>query len=248
MADYYGNRYDYFYTIHYNADISKMNHILEVDSVILEFGDKRVLQDVYLKCETNHITGLLGRNGSGKSCLMNIMDGKLRPLNGSVRLNKKVLLSTTRKPEDLMYLPQFEFIPRFLKLKRIFKDFNLDFLSFAHQFPEFEKHFTSKLGLLSGGERRLVEIYLVLSSKAKFCLLDEPFSHIMPLHIRRIKELIKLESANKGILITDHLYEHIVDICDEIYLIKDGKTHLIGEPDDIESLGYAKIKSNIKYL
>lgn len=52
-----------------------MNHILEVDSVILEFGNKRVLQDVYLKCETNHITGLLGRNGSGKSCLMNIMDG-----------------------------------------------------------------------------------------------------------------------------------------------------------------------------
>ena len=225
-----------------------MNHILEVDSVILEFGDKRVLQDVYLKCETNHITGLLGRNGSGKSCLMNIMDAKLRPLNGSVRLNKKVLLSTTRKPEDLMYLPQFEFIPRFLKLKRIFKDFNLDFSSFAHQFPEFEKHFTSKIGLLSGGERRLVEIYLVLSSNAKFCLLDEPFSHIMPFHIDRIKELIKLESTNKGILITDHLYEHIVDICDEIYLIKDGKTHLIGELDDIESLGYAKIKSNIKYL
>lgn len=224
-----------------------MNHILEVDSVILEFGDKRVLQDVYLKCETNHITGLLGRNGSGKSCLMNIMDGKLRPLNGSVRLNKKVLLSTTRKPEDLMYLPQFEFIPRFLKLKRIFKDFNLDFSAFAHQFPEFEKHFTSTIGLLSGGERRIVEIYIIVYSEAKFCLLDEPFSHIMPLHIDRIKKLIKLESAQKGILITDHLYEHIVDICDEIYLIKDGKTYLIGELDDIESFGYAKVKSNIKF-
>lgn len=224
-----------------------MSDILEVDSVILEFGANRVLQDVYLKCETKHITGLLGRNGSGKSCLMNIMDGKLQPQNGSVRLNKKVLLSTTRKPADLMYLPQFEFIPKILKLKRIFRDFNLDFSTFTHKFPEFEKHFTSKIGILSGGERRLVEIYLVLSSDAKFCLLDEPFSHIMPLHINGIKELIKLESARKGILITDHLYKHIVDICDEIYLIKDGKTHLIGKVEDIESLGYAKIKSNIKY-
>lgn len=141
-----------------------------------------------------------------------------------------------------MYLPQFEYIPRFLKLKRIFKDFKLDFSSFAHKFPEFEKHFTSKIGILSGGERRMVEIFLIISSNTKFCLLDEPFSHIMPLHIDRIKELIKLESVKKGILITDHLYEHIVDICDEIYLIKDGKTHLIGELEDIELLGYARIK------
>ena len=219
-----------------------MKHILEVDSVILEFGNKRVLQDVYLKCETNHITGLLGRNGSGKSCLMNIMDGKLQPLNGSVRLNHKVLLSNARKPEELMYLPQFEYIPRFLKLKRIFRNFNLDFSSFVDKFPEFEKHYTSRIGILSGGERRMVEIYLIISSDAKFCLLDEPFSHIMPLHIEKIKELIKIESVTKGILITDHLYEHIVDICDEIYLIKDGKTHLIGELEDIESLGYARIK------
>jgi ABC-type multidrug transport system ATPase subunit len=223
-----------------------MNHILEVDSVILEFGNKRVLQDVYLKCETKHITGLLGRNGSGKSCLMNIMDGKLQPLNGSVRLNGKALFSTARKPKELMYLPQFNFIPKSLTLKRIFKDFKLDFSVFSHQFPEFAKYFKSKTGSLSGGERRLLEIYLIIASDTKFCLLDEPFSHIMPLHIDKIKEIIKEESVKKGILITDHMYKYILDICDEIYLIKDGKTHLIGGLEEIESLGYARIQANIE--
>jgi ABC-type sugar transport system ATPase subunit len=52
-----------------------MTNILEVDSILLEFDLKRVLQDVYLKSETGKVTGLLGRNGSGKSCLMKILFG-----------------------------------------------------------------------------------------------------------------------------------------------------------------------------
>jgi ABC-type multidrug transport system ATPase subunit len=220
-----------------------MIQTLEVDSVILEFGSKRVLHDVYLKCETNGITGLLGRNGAGKSCLMNIIFGKLKPMNGLVRVNNKALLGISRKPTDLMYLPQFGFIPKFLTLNRIFKDFKLDFFTFADEFPEFKKYYDSEIGLLSGGERRIVEIYLIVSSETKFCLLDEPFSHIMPLHIDRIKDLIKKENKTKGIILTDHLYKHIIELCDVIYLIKDGKTHLISRIEEIESLGYAKIRA-----
>jgi ABC-type multidrug transport system ATPase subunit len=214
---------------------------LEVDSVILEFGSKRVLQDVYLKCETNRITGLLGRNGTGKSCLLNIMFGTLKPLNGMVRINNEALLDSARKPADLMYLPQFGFIPMFLTLKRIFKDFKLDFFKFTDEFPEFKKHYHSRIGRLSGGERRIVEIYLIIASETKFCLLDESFSHVMPLHIDRIKNLIKKEKSTKGIIVTDHLYEHIIDLCDEIYVLKDGETHLINRVEEIESLGYARI-------
>lgn len=168
-----------------------MIQTLEVESVILEFNNKRVLQDVYVKCETNGITGILGRNGAGKSSLMNIIFGKLTPLNGTVRINNQVLMGHSRKSSDIMYLPQFDFIPKQLKLKRIFKDFNLEFLTFVNDFPEFEKYYNSKIGLLSGGERRIVEIYLILISNTRFCLLDEPFSHVMPLHVDRIKNLIK---------------------------------------------------------
>lgn len=218
-----------------------MNQTLEVDSVILEFGNKRVLQDVYLKNQINEITGILGRNGAGKSCLLSIIYGKLKPLNGLLRINNKAIMGSTRRPKELMYLPQFGFIPKFLTLKRIFKDFKLDFATFTKEFPEFEPYFNSKLSLLSGGERRIVEIYLIISSKTKFCLLDEPFSHIMPIHIEKIKALLLKEKANKGILVTDHMYEDIVGISDDIYLIKDGKTFLINHLDDIKSLGYVKL-------
>jgi ABC-type multidrug transport system ATPase subunit len=229
--------------IHYPAVIDTMNHLLEIDSVILEFGSRRVLQDVYLRCETNTIVGLLGRNGAGKSCLMNIIFGTLKPFNGLVRINNLALLGSSRKSEDVMFLPQFNVIPKFLTLKRIFEDYRLEFSSFKSEFPEFEKYYRSKIGTLSGGERRIVEIYLFLSSKTRFCLLDEPFSHVMPLHVERIKELIKKESKNKGIIVTDHMYDHILDICEPIYLLKEGKTHLIDQTEELEQLEYAKLKA-----
>lgn len=218
-----------------------MIHTLEVDSVILEFGTKRVLQDVYLKSETGKITGLLGRNGTGKTCLMNIMYGELVSNDHSVRLNGQALFNASRSPENIRYLPQFSFIPKSLTLKRIFKDFKLDFSEFINEFPEFTKYHKSKLKKLSGGEQRIVEIYLIIASKTKFCILDEPFSQVMPLHIDTIKNLIVREKKNKGIILTDHLYKHIFDICDNLYVLTNGKTHLTKSLQDVETLGYAKI-------
>ena len=63
-----------------------MKHVLEADGIQLEFNGRKVLSDVYLKCETAKITGLLGRNGQGKSCLMNIIYGSL-PSEKSVRFD-----------------------------------------------------------------------------------------------------------------------------------------------------------------
>jgi ABC-type lipopolysaccharide export system ATPase subunit len=215
-----------------------MKHTLEVDSVILEFGDKRVLQDVYLKCETGKVTGLLGRNGTGKSCLMNIIYGKLSPTNKSIRLDGKVVLSGFSKPEYFRYLTQFHFLPKSLSIKRIFQDFKLDLSEFANYFPTIEKYYKTPLRKLSGGERRIIEIYTILVADTKFCMLDEPFSQVMPVHVDTIKSIINQERQNKGIIITDHLYRHIIDVCDDLYLIKDGKTHLTGGVFDLERLGY----------
>ena len=215
-----------------------MTNILEVDSVILEFDLKRVLQDVYLKSETGKVTGLLGRNGAGKSCLMNIIYGELSLNNKSIRINGKALINRTRSPETLRYLPQFGFIPKNLKIKRIFKDFNLNFSRFLEYFPGFEKYYNLKLKSLSGGEKRIIEIYSILASNTKFCMLDEPFSHVMPVHVETIKSIIDYEKKNKGIIITDHLFEHIIDICDEIYVITNGKTYLTKDDHDLIKLGY----------
>lgn len=215
-----------------------MIHSLEVDSIILEFDTKRVLQDVFLKNETGKTTGILGRNGTGKTCLMNIIYGELQTTNKSIRVDGKAIFDGYRNPETLRYLPQFNFIPKYLKTKRIFKDFNLDFSRFIEYFPEFEKYFSSKIKTFSGGEIRILEIYTILASKTKFCMLDEPFSHVMPVHVDTIKRIISEEKENKGIIITDHLYEHIIDICDDIYVITNGKTYLTKDRNDLIKLGY----------
>lgn len=221
-----------------------MIHTLEIDSVILEFREQRVLQDVYLKCETGKITGLLGRNGTGKTCLMNILYGKLLPNNQSVRINGKTLVNFSRRPENMMYLPQFCFIPKHLTLKRIFHDFELAYDEFIQEFLGFANYHTEKFKGLSRGEQRISEIYIILVSKTKFCLLDEPFSHVMPLHVDTIKKLIEKEKQNKGILITDHLYKHVVDICDDLYVINDGAVYLTKSLQDLETLGYTKINES----
>lgn len=222
-----------------------MINILEIDSVNLEFDSKRVLQNVYLKSETGKITGLLGKNGTGKSSLMKILFGELIPNDKSIRINGNALLTSSRFSKDMRYLPQGGFLLNSLTIKRIFSDFELDFDDLIYSFPEFEKFFKSKLNNLSGGERRIIEIYVILVSQTKFCMLDEPFSHVMPIHIDSIKKIILREKENKGIIITDHMYKHILDICDDLYVINDGKTYLTKNIRDIETLGYARVTEKI---
>lgn len=216
-------------------------HKLEVDSVLLEFDLRKILSDVYLKCETGKITGLLGRNGNGKTCLMNIICGSLEPQSKSIRFDNITTLIPFKKPELLLYLPQFNFIPEHLTLKRVFNDFEIEFSFFEKLFPDISANYKSPIKLLSGGHRRIIEVFVIVKSKTQFILLDEPFSHIMPLHIEKIKELLIVEKQNKGILMTDHLYQHITSISDSLYVLSNGKTHLTKHLSDIEKLGYAKI-------
>lgn len=215
-------------------------HLLEADSIFLEFGSHRVLSDVYIKCETGKITALLGRNGNGKSCLMNIIYGNLKPNSKSVRFDGQVELAAYKRPDLLLYLPQFNFIPSQLTLKRIFSDFKLEFSDFEIYFPQFLSRQSIKFSNLSGGERRITELYLIIKSKTQFVILDEPFSHLSPIQIDEIKELILKEKSKKGFLITDHMYRHVLDISDDVYVLTNGKTHHTKDITEIEFLGYAK--------
>jgi lipopolysaccharide export system ATP-binding protein len=217
-----------------------MIHTLEVDGVQLSFGSKSILSDIYLKCESKKITGLLGRNGQGKSCLMKIIYGSLT-CESSIRINNSSLKQKYRSPENLLYLPQFNYIPKSLSLKRIFRDFELEYSNFQNLFPEFTGRYNTSINNMSGGERRLIELYVILKSQTKFVLLDEPFTHLNPLQIEKVKDLLSEEKKNKGILITDHMFKHVVDISDGLYILKSGKTYLTTSPGDIAMHGYANL-------
>ncbi len=107
-----------------------MSHQLEADGIMLSFGSRTILDGIYIQCETNKITGLLGRNGQGKTCLLNIIYGSLKAQSRSIRFDDQSIFEAFKRPDLLTYLPQFNFIPASLSLKRVFNDFNLSFSDF----------------------------------------------------------------------------------------------------------------------
>ncbi|MFX5587099.1 hypothetical protein ABTE16_20360, partial [Acinetobacter baumannii] len=86
------------------------------------------------------------------------------------------------------------------------------FTKFYRSFHDIKARETSLIGSLSGGERRLIEVYTIAKSTTRFILLDEPFTQLSPLQIEKVKILLHEEKENKGILVTDHMYQHILDI------------------------------------
>lgn len=215
--------------------------ILEVDSVQKQYNGKIILSDVYLKCETGTVLGILGRNGSGKSTLLKIIFG-IEPADFKfVRVGGKVLSKTSELLKEISYLPQDSFIPNSFSVQKtiqlcIAKEKVKDFYADAM----IQSMLGKKIKHLSGGELRYLEIKLILNNDSKFVLLDEPYNGLSPIMIENINALITTMSAKKGILITDHNYENVIQISTKLALMKDGKMHHLKDKNELVEKGYLK--------
>lgn len=211
-------------------------HTLEIDSVELSFGERRILAGVYLLIETGSVTALLGRNGCGKSCLMKILCGSLKPGFRSMRIDGVWHERFTE--HEVRYLPQQGFIPGWIRLERVLADFGLRSEDLEAWFPLFIPLRGSRIGDFSGGEQRILECFVTLRSRTRFVLLDEPFSQIAPLHVETLKRLIRQEKAVKGIFLTDHMHRHVTDIADRLYVMDNGQTYPCESDEDLVRRGY----------
>jgi len=212
--------------------------IFEIDNIELSFKNKRILNGIYLKAETGQITGILGSNGCGKTSLLNILFGNLKPKYKLIRVNNKPILKPLYQTNLVSYLSQYHFIPKLLKLQTIFKLFKVSWNVFISHFESFGGYRKTKFEKLSGGEQRIIETYIILKSNAKLILLDEPFSHLSPIHIESIKTLIKEEKKHKAIVITDHMYKHILDLANTVYFIKNGNSKLLKNEEELVNFKY----------
>ena len=213
-------------------------HILEIDSAELAFGERRILSGVYLLAETGCVTAVLGRNGCGKSCLMKILSGALKAGFCSMRIDGKWHGRFTEK--EVRYLPQHAFIPGWLRLERVLRDFGLSREELERWFPLFVPLRGSRIGELSGGEQRILECFVILRSRTQFVLLDEPFSQIAPLHVETLQTLIRQEKMAKGILLTDHMYRHVTGIADRLYVMADGQAYPCANDEELVRRGYLR--------
>lgn len=214
-------------------------HILEIDSVQKRYDNKLIVSDVYIKCETGKIIGLLGRNGSGKSTLLKIVFGIVPAEYKFIKIDGLVKSKTSQMLNDISYLHQENFLPNYFTVKKavalsIKKEnqaifFNDDLLKSIKN---------KRIHHLSGGELRYLEINLILHNKSKFVLLDEPYNGLSPIMIEKINFLIQKNAKQKGIIITDHNYENVIKVSTELILMRNGKTHHLKHKKELIEMGY----------
>jgi ABC-type lipopolysaccharide export system ATPase subunit len=213
-------------------------NVLEIESINLSYGQKVILSDVYLKCETGKIVGLLGRNGTGKSSIFKIIMDVIKAPDKSIRLNHKSISKLKDKSSIVNFLPQHKFIPDGIKVRKAFSDYKVSVDEFVQHFPMFKTKLDAAVRNLSTGEKRIVEVYIIICSTTFFSLLDEPFSYIAPIEIDKMKSIIKTQKATKGFIISDHRYQDVLDAKDDLYLLSNGATTLIHDVNDLKTRGY----------
>ncbi|MCX7730387.1 MAG: LPS export ABC transporter ATP-binding protein [Candidatus Caldatribacterium sp.] len=212
-----------------------------------EYNKKRVVDEVNIVVRRGEIVGLLGPNGAGKTTTFYILVGLVRPTKGRVFLDDcelNHLPMYVRARMGIGYLPQEPSVFRRLTVRE-----NLDLVLEMQGLPRREivrrrdelleefgiAHLASSLAyLLSGGERRRLEIARALATSPSFILLDEPFTGIDPIAVEGIQNIVKhLARKGIGVLITDHAVRETLAITDRAYIIFEGKILVSGTPQEI---------------
>lgn len=220
---------------------------LHIDSVTKTFNNHPILSDVYLSCQQGEIQTLLGKNGSGKFTLLKIVFGTENADSKFVRVGDKIIRTISDRRNLINYLPQESFLPSSLKVKTLIKLFlskeNRNIVcSNEYVKPLLDK----KAHLLSTGERRVIEILLVIHSEARFILLDEPFNGISPIMRDYITSYIKKMKFTKGFILTDHDYENAINLADKILFLNNGYLKTVKDKDELVGLGYLSKATFIK--
>ena len=211
---------------------------LEADSIYFQIKGRSILTGAYFAIQKGETTGILGRNGSGKSTLFKIIFGALKPTFGSVRVNG-VAIKQGFNRRLIQYLPQEGFLPGHLSLGHALKLFGQQASDLQHLTDYFGIREEVRVNQLSFGQKKMFECALLLNTPSPFLLLDEPFEGIAPVNIETIKALIRERSGSKGVIITDHKYEEVLEVSDQLFILHSGQLKSIEkDPEILHRVGY----------
>ena len=217
---------------------------LSLASIEKTLGSKKVLSDVNFSIGSSEIVGLLGPNGAGKTTAFYIAAGIIFPNKGRVFINNKDVTKMpmhARANLGLSYLPQEASIFPDLSVESNLmgiaelssddKDKKIEKVSKIVDDFDLKKILLTKGRMLSGGQRRKVEIARTLTCEPRIMLLDEPFAGIDPIAVEEIKELLQeICEKNISILITDHNVRETLSLCYKAIILSEGR--IIAEGDE----------------
>lgn len=218
---------------------------LRTTELIKAYGGRRVVDGVTVSVEQGEVVGLLGPNGAGKTTSFYMIVGLVTPDSGRILLDDvdiTELAMYQRARRGVSYLPQEPSVFRKLSVEEnllaILETLPLDGRERRERMMRLieqlglEKVAKSKGYMLSGGERRRVEIARSLVIEPSFLLLDEPFSGIDPIQVLELQRIInELKRQGIGILITDHNVRETLAVTDRAYIINNGRIFRAGSPE-----------------
>jgi lipopolysaccharide export system ATP-binding protein len=218
---------------------------ISTENLVKRYRDRTVVNDISLGIQQGEVVGLLGPNGAGKTTTFYMIVGLVKPNSGRVLLDGQDISRLPmyrRARAGIGYLPQEASVFRNLTVEEnLLLVLQVQPLSHAERKTRANAlledlhitHIRHNLGkLLSGGERRRVEIARALAAAPKFILLDEPFTGIDPKAIEDIGDIIhRLARRGIGILITDHNVGAMLEITQRAYIVAEGKIRVQGQSD-----------------
>ena len=221
--------------------------ILSTVELTKSYKGRKVVDDISLRIAQGEVVGLLGPNGAGKTTTFYIIVGLTRPDSGRVLLDGVNITDFpmyVRARNGISYLPQEPSIFRKLTVEENIMAVLETLPLTSHQRRERLEELIEDLGLqqvrrsegymLSGGERRRVEIARSLVISPSFMLLDEPFSGIDPLTVQDIQRIIvRLKGTGIGVLVTDHNVPYTLQVTDRAYIINNGRIFRAGSPEEL---------------
>ena len=203
------------------------------------YGNKKILKDINLTIPRGKIIGLLGKNGTGKSTLIKLMNDLLTPTSGEVLVNGKSVGVESKK--IISYLPERTYLDKSMSVDQVieyFEDFYKDFsVTKARKLlKELDLDTTQKLSKMSKGMQEKVQLVLVMSRKADLYILDEPLGGVDPATRDYILDTI-LNNFNEdaSVIISTHLIADIERILDEVIFIDKGKIILQSNADELRT-------------
>ena len=218
---------------------------LETREISKAYRGRRVVDGVSVSVQQGEVVGLLGPNGAGKTTSFYMIVGLISPDSGRIVVDDEDITDLPmyqRARRGISYLPQEASVFRKLTVEEnllaILETLRLS----GHERRQTMERLLTQLGLekvrrsqgymLSGGERRRVEIARSLAISPNFLLLDEPFSGIDPIQVLELQRIIfELKRANIGILVTDHNVRETLVVTDRAYIINNGRIFRAGSPE-----------------
>ena len=213
--------------------------LLKCVNLSKQFGRKTVLNNINLTIPRGKIIGLLGKNGTGKSTLIKLMNDLLTPTKGEVLINGQKAGVDSKKV--IAYLPERTYLDKSMTVDSVVKFFAKFYSDFDTQkayklLADLDLDVNQKLTKMSKGMQEKVQLVLVMSRKAQLYILDEPLGGVDPATRDYILDTILSNFAEgASVIISTHLISDIERILDEVIFINNGEIVLTGATDELRN-------------